>query len=435
MKRSMLGILTVLAVLLGPAMVFAGTKGALKGQVRDLQTGDPLGLVAVQLKTKDGGTADYTYADANGKFFISNIIPGIYDVELYLMGYEPSIIKDVRITSDQTTEIYPKMSTGKAITVAGVTVTPKDFLTGPDEKGKTQKEIRETAGVREVGDVVLLEPGTVNVGGANSQEIHVQGGRTNELVTMVDGINANDPVTGQSGVYIDRSAIQEIKVNTGNFNAQYGNAMSGVINIVTREGSGKKYTGTLEYETDGGIRFKSLERDENGKFYLYDDPIKYPNEDMFHHKGTVALGGPVIPGYENATFFLSGNILEHENRFPFSDRHRLNGTLKLTWKPTVKIDSVKGGGPPKFILAGNYSDYWYHSYVHALSKGIWLEEFGPRTHRGDYRVNLQVNHPISKKFIYNVNIGTFNTHSKQSYMDGEHYNDFKQLGRQQLSWV
>ncbi|MBN2379712.1 carboxypeptidase regulatory-like domain-containing protein [candidate division WOR-3 bacterium] len=423
MKRRILGILTVIVVLLGPGLAFGvDISGVLKGQVKDASTGKGLGFTAVQVTTPDGKSVGGTYADGNGNFLISNIYPGVYKVEFSCMGYKSYIVDNVKISSSQTVSLYPKLRTDVAVRIDVVVINPTErFFTGSKEPTRTGEEIKTIAGVHGMGDVVSIEPGAVNIGAAGSDEIHVLGGRENELVYMVDGINANDPVTGQSGVDIDNNSIQEVRVNTGNFNAKYGNAMGGVVEIVTREGT-KRYTGILEYETDGGIRTSK-------------DPIKFPNENMFHQKASAAFGGPLIPGRESATFFVSGNWTDHENRLPFRDQHRLNGTLKLTWAPMGRKDTLKTGGLPKFTLSGNYSDLWYHSYVHSMSKGVWLEQFGPRTQRGNYQLNLNVNHSLSEKLIYNINIGTFNTHTSFSYQDGAHYNDFKQLGRQQLAWV
>ncbi|MCX6136657.1 MAG: TonB-dependent receptor, partial [Ignavibacteriales bacterium] len=65
---------------------------------------------------------------------------------------------------------------------------------------------------------------------------------------MIDGIPTRDPLVGGMGTQLDKYAIQELQVLTGGFSAEYGQALSGVVNIVTKEG-GTQYVGRVEYET------------------------------------------------------------------------------------------------------------------------------------------------------------------------------------------
>jgi outer membrane receptor for ferrienterochelin and colicin len=387
-----------------PGLLLAGITGKLTGRVKDAGTGEPLPMANVIVRGTDQGAA----TGLDGTYVISNIRAGTYTVEFSMVGYQTVVANNVKITADQLTKQDAKLSSG-SIQMGVVEVTAERDLLAVEPTAVTNREISRMS-VDNFEQLVALQAGATESTGANSAGLHIYGGRKNEVVYVVDGINANDPVTGQSGVYIDNSAIQEMTTNTGTFNAEYGDAMSAVVNIITREG-GARFQGTVEYETDAHLR-------------LSKDPVKYPNPDMWHNKGSLSLGGPL--GLPRATFFISGNILEHENRLLFSDQHRYNGTLKLAWRP------IKTG--PKFTLSGNYANQWYHSYSHGYSKGVWLG-MGPRSKRDNYQLNLKVNHPVTEKVSYTINVGTFNTHHKVSYMDGSHYNDFRMIGRQMLDWV
>lgn len=418
MKNNVKGVWLVLAMLAIPCMVFAGITGKISGRVTDADTRQPLPGANVIVVGTDMGTATGT----DGSYSLSSVPVGTYDVEVSMMGYQAKVIKGVSVSADKVTSLNVQIKEGSGIVMGTVEVTAqKDIVSKDPNVGKITKgsEIVRSAGVSNYNDVVALQAGATETSG-NSGGLHVQGGRANELVYVVDGINANDPVTGQSGVYIDNTAIQEMTINTGSFNAEYGDAMSGIVNIVTREGS-EKFRAGVEYETDAHLR-------------LSDNPVQYPNPDMWHNKVSLFVSGPFWgqgTKISAPSFYISGNLLEDEDRLPANDNHRKNGTLKLTWRPVF--------GGPKFTLSGNYSDQWYHAYLHDFSKGIWLDEFGPRVKADNYQLNLKVSGPLGRdsaqSLTYTVNVGTFNTHRSVSYMDGAQINDYRMIGRQLMPWV
>lgn len=406
MRIKVRGVFLVLVLLLIPCFLMAGIMGKITGRVRDAETGEPLPIVNVTVQ-QDGEPVTGAATGTDGTYVISNLRAGTYVLEFSMIGYQTVLVKNVKVTADQVTKQDARLKPGAIGMPEQIITAERELLT--TEPPPIEHEEIARRPVDNYEDVVRLVAGATETASGYSAGLHIQGGRTNEVVYVVDGINANDPVTGQSGVYIDNTAIQEITINTGTFNAEYGDAMSAVINIVTREGS-QRFEGTVEYETDAHLR-------------LSKDPIKAPNEDMWHNKGSLSLGGPL--GLPRSSFFISGNILEHEDRLPFNDQHRKNGTLKLAWRP------FKGGA--KFTLSGNYSNTWRHGYNHVYSKGIWLQK-GPMVNQDNYQLNLKVNQRIDK-IAYTVNVGTFNTHTKTSYMDGAGYNEFRMIGRQLMDWV
>ncbi len=116
------------------------------------------------------------------------------------------------------------------------------------------EQIRELP-VENFQRVLTLQAGVVVGAGG---DIHIRGGRTSEIAYTIDGLSINDPFFNTLGMQIARNAIQEMTVVSGTFNAEYGNAMSGVVNIVTKEG-GQKYTGELlVYTGDFVSRHKNI---------------------------------------------------------------------------------------------------------------------------------------------------------------------------------
>ena len=73
---------------------------------------------------------------------------------------------------------------------------------------------------------------------------HFRGGRSNEVKYLIDGVPVNDVYSGQSSLSAEINSIEEIQVITGTFNAEYGDALSGVVNQVTKI-AGDKLDGNI----------------------------------------------------------------------------------------------------------------------------------------------------------------------------------------------
>src|SRR5438093_1090675 len=88
----------------------------------------------------------------------------------------------------------------------------------------------------------------------NGPTLIIRGGRPNETAYFVDGFSQQDPLTGNATTSINNNAIQEVVLLNGGFNAEYGRIMSGVVNVITKEGQGR-YRGSVEALTDnfGGM--------------------------------------------------------------------------------------------------------------------------------------------------------------------------------------
>ncbi len=85
---------------------------------------------------------------------------------------------------------------------------------------------------------------------AEKNEIHIRGGRSYENSYLIDGLSIQDPFSGgTSGLMLSANSIEEVEVLTGGFNAEYGQSMSGVIEVKTKKGS-EKLKGQFTYKTD-----------------------------------------------------------------------------------------------------------------------------------------------------------------------------------------
>ncbi len=391
--------------------LWAGTTGKIVGTVRDKDTGASLPGVNIVIRGTTMGAA----TNLKGEYFIINVRAGTYTLEATMVGYKKMVVSNVKVSADLTTtvnfELEPTvLELGEVVEVtAERKIVRKDVTSSQRIVGG--REIQEMP-VSDFDDVVVQQVGVVETNLGLSGGVHIRGGRENETAYIVDGVYTNDPFTSQRGIWLDNNAISEMSVTTGGFDAEYGQAMSGVVNVVTPE-AGRDYGGMLEYTTDRPLNGTDYDNDYDNTYFSF--------------------GGPIPWSHSKAGFFLSGAYLDVGNRNPMilptprNDEIHPSGTAKITIRPTKAI---------KLTLNGNWSRRKYHAYStqqHHRSRGKWLYEC-PLYRRGNSQVNLKFNHTLSKNTFYTINMGRFNTYTKYSAQNGRHYHDFRAIGPG-LKWM
>ncbi len=263
--------------------LFAGTTGKLAGKVTD-EDNKPVPFVNIILE----GTTIGAQTKTNGTYIIINIPPGTYTAIFSQMGFQTQKITNVQINLDETTVQNVTMTTS-AVTIDGYVVSERKIerisKSSTTSGNKITGDAIEDMAVSEIEDVISVQAGATVTGG----ELIVRGGRVNEVVYMIDGMSVSDPVDGGSALSIDTDAVEVMDPKFGGFPAEYGNAQSGIINIVTKSGS-KDYSGKVELISDHLIE---------GTNNSNSDEIKF------------AIGGPVLTPLvqgmrEKFTFFLNG---------------------------------------------------------------------------------------------------------------------------------
>ncbi|MDX9925189.1 MAG: carboxypeptidase-like regulatory domain-containing protein, partial [Ignavibacteriaceae bacterium] len=224
---------------------FAGTTGKISGRVIDAETKEPLYGVNVVLVGTNYGAA----TDMDGEFYMINLPPGQYTIKATMIGYNPQIVEKVRVQVDLTTKIDFELSStaislGQEITITAQKVIQKDLTSS--ERSMQSDQIQELP-ARDVTSILSMQAGIVK--DANGA-LHIRGGRSSEITYLVDGVQVVNPLNRSSGISIDDQSIEELKAITGTFNAEYGQALSGVVNIVTKKGSDKFTANATAYIGD-----------------------------------------------------------------------------------------------------------------------------------------------------------------------------------------
>jgi outer membrane receptor protein involved in Fe transport len=243
-----IGVAALLSLLVfGPNMVRAGTTGKISGRITETSKSEGLAGANVILTGTNLGTA----TDIEGYYAILNIPPGRYEIQVRLIGYRTYVVKEVQVSADNTTKLDASMQEA-VVSADEVVVTAQKPVVQVNLTSTvatvSDKEIK-TLPVQELADIVNLQAGVVDG--------HFRGGRDGEVQYQVNGVSVNNVYDNTSSIKIDRSLIQEVQVVTGTFDAEYGQAMSGVVNTVLKSGSEKfewnaeVYGGDFLYESGG----------------------------------------------------------------------------------------------------------------------------------------------------------------------------------------
>lgn len=291
-KKMINKILILITVLISSVSIFAGTTGKIVGHVNDKETGEPIVGANIIIEGTYLGAA----TDLDGFYSISNIPPGEYRVIFSAVGYQKIIVEKVLVKIDLTTNV--DMQLGSAVIQLGqdVVVTSQRPLVQKDLTSTSvtisSNEIKMMP-VESIGQIVNLQAGVIDG--------HFRGGRSNDVAYLIDGVAVTDAFNGGFGVQVENSSIRQMEVISGTFNAEYGQALSGVVNIVTQSGSDKfegyvtGYVGS--YFTNHNDIFKNLD-------HPWDISQGQRNLQL-------TLSGPVSP-VKNLYFFVTGRYFKNE---------------------------------------------------------------------------------------------------------------------------
>jgi len=337
------GFMTRASFVLLPLLLFscfanAETTGLLGGSVMD-EDGNPLVGATVMIDETTLGSM----ADADGEFVIAGVPPGTYSVTARMVGRTSSRLEYVRIIVDQLTRVdfmlYEDPTGSTVITVeetrsrilqdVPATLHLMDFT-----------EIRTQTSMNIV-DIVSAQPGVVSSNG----EVHVRGGRSGEVDYLFDGISIRSPIDNNFSLELPLAAISNATLMTGGLGAEYGNSMSGVVNLIGKEG-GDAYRGSAVFRY-GDVTTTSFDTGE--RLFTEETDVQYCRSDLTGFEGTVSGPEPItdlllpsigihIPG--EIRFSASGQIsasgmdtLDTRGSWENNWQTDMSGVVKLTYRP------------------------------------------------------------------------------------------------------
>jgi outer membrane receptor for ferrienterochelin and colicin len=374
MKNLVKTVVAMVSIMIIGNFAFAGTTGKIVGTVIDSETKEPIPGAVIQLL----GTELGANSDMDGRYMINNVPVGTYSLQARMMGYEGVTVTNIKSIMDLTTTINFKLKP-TVLQVEGITITATRQMVIADATSTTRttskQEILALPGASAT-TAIQQTAGVVSQAGA----MNVRGGRSDEMAYFIDGVVVNDPLQGRVGAQINTSAIEEVMVITGGFNAEYGEAMSGIVNVVTREGS-DKFSGSLKYTTD--------------EFMLSDS--------RNYNKIEGSFGGG-IPFVKNAFFFFSGeynNTNDQYNHF-MPDKYYVHDPSKdYFWGDTLRYSQSSWD-----TLANQWTGEWVDS-----SDAAWAAE---RERRLDY-FTMKGWELSDKPYLPHTNFNTYRLQGKLTY--------------------
>ncbi|MDZ7294322.1 MAG: TonB-dependent receptor [candidate division KSB1 bacterium] len=439
---SELGVLVLMA-----SLTWAGTTGKIAGVVKDADSGEPLPLANVTLKGTYLGAA----TDVKGRYHILSVPPGTYTLVVTMMGYTRVEVTNVRVSIDQTARVdislrQAVLDLGTSVVVeASRPIIQKDLTTSIEVIGVDRLY---QAPVSQVYEAVHLQTGVFfdpipvegNLSGTGRGEprYSVRGGEQDEVVWFIDGTRSAawaeaKADAGGSFTRINREAVKEVQVITGGFNAEYGQAQSGIVNVITKEGDQRyswsvdyqygpphqRHFGTYLYDREKNIEFKrhTLVDSATGATYL--DPAwwtperqkqVYDYRAFADHQVQLSFGGPVpgkfIPllGGELAkmTFFATARYQQEAydlprprdtrnlSEFTLSGNYGVRPGLNIKFGGLYSHDAHATNGEESFPYFAKY----YRGY------GTLLDNYVTQ-------LRLGVIHVLSPRLFYELKLSSY----------------------------
>jgi hypothetical protein len=275
------------------------------------QDGAPLAEAQVYIV----GTAFGARTDPRGHYFINNIPAGPATLRAAFVGYRPIELHGLRVlagqtvTQDFTLESSPLRLQGIEVIAAENPLVPRDEVT---TKQRVQGDFLERLPVDRVTDLLVLQPGVVAGRGRGPLALSIRGGRPDEVAVYLDGVPVTPGYRGlglatpSTQISVGTNAVEEASITTGASSAEFGNAQSGVVALVTRSG-GIGYTGALSYQTDEpfgvnhGLGFNRIEASFGGPLARH---LKFFAAGVLEGQQSAAAGR----GSEQAPLFVAAGL-------------------------------------------------------------------------------------------------------------------------------
>jgi len=244
-RRSILLAGIAAITLLAPPVFAEEEVGSIQGRVHDKETGESIAFADIILV----GTGKGVISQADGTFRFVQVPAGIYQIRVNRMGYGSELMDQVRVEAGYVQKVSIGLSPIEVRELETIEVSGDrelvDVEVAKTSHYVTSTEIQEMA-VTVLDDVVSKQAGVVE----GDAGLFVRGGRAEDTVYRIDGVVVRDLITGTSTAgNISARSVKNVEIITGGFDAEYGQALAGVIDIETKEG-GTELHGYGEYQSD-----------------------------------------------------------------------------------------------------------------------------------------------------------------------------------------
>ena len=239
-------------ILLLAGLALAQTTGSIEGLALD-NNKQPLPGVTIEITSAALQGVRTVTTDVNGKFAFKILPVGEYKLTAKMQGFANLEQSNIQVGLDQTVTLQVNMQPAfeEKITITGES--PVVDVTNTTMGSNFTKDlIDDLPSGRSYQAVAFLAAGSVN-GGLDNNNPSIMGASAAENKYIVDGMDTTDPGYGVSGTNVTYNFVQEIEVKTGGYEAEYGGALGGVVNVVTKQGSNEFHTDIFGYFTNSDL--------------------------------------------------------------------------------------------------------------------------------------------------------------------------------------
>jgi hypothetical protein len=296
--------LILLVVLISKVMLFgqAGATGTILGTVSD-NTGAVVANAAVTVTNIATGVSKQTRTGSSGDFTVPYLIPGTYRVSVEAPGFQKSVVQNINLVVAQEARADVMLKPGslsESVTVEASAVS-LDTDTATVSQTVTQQQVNELPlNGRNFIDLLFISAGAVQTNGEMGQmrqgegnAISINGSRPESSNYMLDGLANTDTALNTPAVILSQDAIQEFKVQSETYSAEYGFSAN-QINIVSKSGTNSLHGSVFEFDRNDAFDAKA--------------PFQTAIPELRQNQFGFVVGGPVyIPKVydgRNKTFFM-----------------------------------------------------------------------------------------------------------------------------------
>ena len=322
----------VLLTSLPSAALAQAVYGSIGGSVKD-PSGAVLPGVTVTFTSVERKTADTAISNESGLFVKERLLPGTYEVKAELSGFKTAIVPAITVGVDAQTPVTFTLEIGtvsEEVMVTGgsplLKVDRADVSTRFDTKQLTDLPVLD----RNFTKFILLTPGAQQLGWQHAASENPQGS-TQTMVNgqhfsgtgyQLDGTENRDPILGIIVINPTLESIGETKITSQNYDAEFGQAVAGVVSVQTKSGTNLLHGSAFEfYQTDN-----------------------FQARNPFTQFQADALTGRFVPETKRNQFGLSiGGPLKQNQWFFFGDYQGTRATQGGSKLLTVPTTAARGG--------------------------------------------------------------------------------------------
>ncbi|MCH7690747.1 MAG: TonB-dependent receptor [candidate division Zixibacteria bacterium] len=386
-------LISLLLVFFSATLVQAGVVGKISGLVEDSRTGKPIVGATIRIN----GTSLVTQTDVDGEFFVINLPVGKYDISVTSVGYKSLVHKNVLVLIDLTTPVNFEINQSTLQLQEEVVVTAENPVIQKDLTASkvifTSDHLKYLPNIITVKNVLTNYPGVIV---DRDNDLHLRGGRAGQISYYFDGFSVQDPFISQSGIKIMPSSLEQLSLTSGGYTAEYGEALSGVVSAITREG-GESYHG-------GFKMYEGLTHPYNVRSGEWAGLNRVGNRST-----SINLSGP-IPGLGSTrnTFFVAGEYLHEPSYLPHNGSVSYTGTTKLSLQPSQRF-KIKAN----FTFHDESGEEYIHRDVNGVSYDFNLDGL-PSFKKNSFLAGISGLYSVSERLIITNSFNYFMTNYKSA---------------------